>query len=274
MYKRILLSEDEKQRIKNLYSLSEQKNPLDVVLQSALDYLEKKKRGEIDDEDKDESEKEEDDKTQYTSDADSSDFISITKKIIDKFEGGYWNPECAKYPGSKHPAKTGMYSRSGETMFGLDREAGKIENTSSEGREFFSVIDNEKEKLGMEKFCSKWTWNYKGGELKDKLMDLAARTMQKLYEKNANSFFKGKTKEIVEKSRPLILHFSYATWNGPGFFKDFAQSINKAVSEGKSMSELIQIAKNDRDRRFGGGAWSKANEKVKNAIDQEANKIV
>ena len=126
MYKRILLSEDEKQRIKNLYSLSEQKNPLDVVLQSALDYLEKKKRGEIDDEDKDESEKEEDDKTQYTGDADSSDFISITKKIIDKFEGGYWNPECAKYPGSKHPAKTGMYSRSGETMFGLDREAGKI----------------------------------------------------------------------------------------------------------------------------------------------------
>ena len=97
--------------------------------------------------------------------------------------------------------------------------------------------------------------------------------MKSLFDKNVRSYLSDKAKKVVESSRPLLLHFSYATWNGPGFFKDFAKSINKAIDEGKSEKDLIKIAKSDRDRRFGGGSWAKANEKVKSLIDKESQNI-
>jgi uncharacterized protein YifE (UPF0438 family) len=276
MSKKILITEEEKLRIKKLYSLFEQQfNPLDIVLGAAMKRIEDVQSGKVDsEEDSDSTDETDTEETEYTKSGDISDFYEITKKVIENFEGGYWNPECAKFPGSKHPAKAGMYSRSGETMFGLDREAGNIENVSADGKKFFQVIDNEKKKAGsMENFCRKWVWNFRGGETKNQLMDLAVKTMKSLYDKNAKLYLSDKAKKVVESSRPLLLHFSYATWNGPGFFKDFAKSINKAVDEGKSGKELVRIAKSDRDRRFGSGSWAKANEKVKSLIDKESQNI-
>lgn len=282
MSKKFIITEEEKHRIKNLYLLNEQElNPLEFVVQRAMKKLEDLRLGK----DKVDSEKTgtDDSETSDTEDSKPStekqefktsgggNFYNITKKVIENFEGGYWNPACANYPGSKHPGKTGMYSRSGETMFGLDREAGKIEDISSDGKRFFKLIDDQKEKMGMENFCKKWAWNYRGGEIKNELMDLAVKTMKSLFDKNSKNYLSEKARNIVNNSSPLLLHFSYATWNGPGFFKDFAKSINKAVEEGKSEKDLVKIAKNDRDRRLGGGAWAKANEKVKALIDKEAS---
>ena len=278
MSKKIIISENEKNRIKSLYNLNEQEiNPLDIIFKTAMKKLEDFKSGKIsaDSEEGDtESEDETEDKSTSYKSSGKGDFNNITKKIIENFEGGYWNPECAGYPGSKHPRKTGMFSRSGETMFGLDREAGKIEDISSDGKKFFQLIDDQKEEMGMDNFCKKWTWNYRGGEIKNQLLDLAVKTMKSLFDKNSKSYLSEKAINIVNNSNPLLLHFSYATWNGPGFFKDFAKSINKAVDEGKSEKDLIKIAKADRDRRLGGGAWAKANEKVKSLIDKEASGIV
>jgi uncharacterized protein YifE (UPF0438 family) len=276
MSKKLIITEEEKLRIKKLYSLSEQEfNPLEIVLKTAMKKLEDLQSGKVDSEEEmDSTDETSSEETEYTKSASGDDFYDITKKVIDNFEGGYWNPECAKFPGSKHPEKAGMYSRSGETMFGLDREAGDIENVSSDGKRFFEVIDNEKKKAGnMENFCKKWVWNYRGGETKNQLTDLAVKTMKSLFDKNVRSYLSDKAKKVVESSRPLLLHFSYATWNGPGFFKDFAKSINKAIDEGKSEKDLIKIAKSDRDRRFGGGSWAKANEKVKSLIDKESQNI-
>jgi uncharacterized protein YifE (UPF0438 family) len=276
MSKKLLITEEEKLRIKKLYSLSEQEfNPLEIVLKTAMKKLEDLQSGKVDSEEEmDSTDETSSEETEYTKSASGDDFYDITKKVIDNFEGGYWNPECAKFPASKHPEKAGMYSRSGETMFGLDREAGDIENVSSDGKRFFEVIDNEKKKAGnMENFCKKWVWNYRGGETKNQLTDLAVKTMKSLFDKNVRSYLSDKAKKVVESSRPLLLHFSYATWNGPGFFKDFAKSINKAIDEGKSEKDLIKIAKSDRDRRFGGGSWAKANEKVKSLIDKESQNI-
>jgi hypothetical protein len=278
MSKKIIISENEKNRIKSLYNLNEQEfNPLDVVLKTAMKKLEDLRSGKISP-DSEEGDTESEDKTEDKSNSYKSsgngDFYDITKKVIENFEGGYWNPECAGYPGSKHPRKTGMYSRSGETMFGLDREAGKIEDISSDGKKFFQLIDDQKEEMGMDNFCKKWTWNYRGGEIKSQLLDLAVKTMKSLFDKNSKNYLSEKARNIVNNSNPLLLHFSYATWNGPGFFKDFAKSINKAVDEGKSEKDLVKIAKADRDRRLGGGAWAKANEKVKSLIDKEASGIV
>lgn len=267
--RKLIISEEEQKHIKNLYKINEidAEKVVTGLFQMAQDYASGKRGGmETTSDDSEE-------KTDYSDEPSSStgdNWMDVTRKVIKEFEGGYWNPECAKYPGSKHPTKTGMYKRSGETMFGLDREAGNIENVSSDGKKFFEVIDNEKRKLGMDEFCRVWKWNYIPSDpLKSELIDLAAKTMKSLYEKNANNYFKGKTRNVVENSKPLLLHFSYATWNGPGFFKKFANTINQAIEQGKPMKELIQLAKNDRTEKLG-GAWAQATQKVNRAIDSEA----
>lgn len=197
-------------------------------------------------------------------------FMDVTRKVIEKFEGGYWNPICAKYPGTRHPPKTGAYKDSGETMYGLDRVAGNIENLSSEGKEFFTLIDKEKQKLGEETFCRTWIWNYIPPEpLKSKLINLASATMKKGYNNNEKYFFKGNTKKVVDSSRALLLHFSYATWNGPWFFQQFANTINKGVAEGKPIKSLIELAKQDR-LKYMTGYWAEGAKRVNAAIDEEA----
>jgi hypothetical protein len=208
-------------------------------------------------------------KSSSTSGSVESKWMNVTKKVIDNFEGGYWNYwECKNHPWHS------MYKKSGETMFGLDREAGDIENAvPNEGKQFFGVIDKEKQRMGMESFCNKWKWNYGGGELREKLLDLAARIMKNLYDKNAGIFFKGDTKKVVESSKPLMLHFSYATWNGPGFFKNFADSINQGVKDGLPIRKLVKIAKEDRKNKFAGTYWAQATEKVNAAIDDEAGYV-
>lgn len=271
MSRRFIITETEKKHIKNLYNISEQDLSNGEKIAKGFLELVKQKLKEPSSSSSSSDSGTSDTKTEYATTSSGDNFIDITKKVIQKFEGGYWNPECSKYPESKHPSKTGMYRRSGETMFGLDREAGKIENVSPEGKQFFGRIDEEKRKLGMDEFCRTWRWNYIPKEpLKSELMDLAAKTMKGLYDKNASNFFKGKTREVVDASRPLLLHFSYATWNGPGFFKNFAKTINQAIEEGKPMKELIQIAKDDRVKKIGGD-WASATQKVNAAIDAEAS---
>jgi len=209
---------------------------------------------------------------ELTNSSGSDDFLDVTKKVIDKFEGGYWNRD-RKDPESKkcmnHPYQA-MYDNSGETMFGLDRRAGNIENLSPEGKEFFKIIDDEKKKLGMDAFCKKWTWGYLGGELNGKLKDLAAKIMKQQYEKNMASFVKNpETKKKIESNRGLMLHMSYATWNGPGFFKKFAKALEDGVNKGASTKELIDIAKQSRTKNIG-GAWAKGTVKVNSEIDKES----
>lgn len=35
---------------------------------------------------------------------------------------------------------------------------------------------------------------------------------------------------------------TYATWNGPGYFKKFATDLAQAIKQGKSDKELIDVA--------------------------------
>jgi hypothetical protein len=195
-----------------------------------------------------------------------SKWMDVTKKVIDNFEGGYWNYwECKNHPWHS------MYNKSGETLFGLDRKAGAIESLGPEGREFFKIIDDEKKKLGMSEFCSKWTYNYRGGDLEERLKDLAAKVMFTQYEKNMSNYVKDpETKKRIEGNEGLLLHMSYATWNGPGHFQKFAKKLEDAVKQGKSDEELLNIAKDNRTDTFT-GAWAKATTKVNNLIDKAAS---
>jgi hypothetical protein len=185
-----------------------------------------------------EIDKEEDDYKPSDKSEETSDFIKITKRVIDKFEGGYWNPKCG------HP--TAGMGKSTETMFGLDRYNGNIESTP-DGKEFFKIIDRQKSKMGMSSFCKKWKWGYRGGENEDELKDLAASVMKNYFDKNISTFVKdSKTKGKILNIPSITLHMSYATWNGPRFFQNFARSLERGVKSGKSDKELINIAINDR----------------------------
>lgn len=271
MYKKIIISESEKNKIKDLYQLNEQGsffglNIDDFFKQLSTGFKSSSSEKEDNKEDsKDDSKKEDVKVLNNATGSVESNWMDVTKKVIDNFEGGYWNHwQCKGHPYSA------MFDKSGETMFGLDRKAGNIENLASEGKEFFRLIDAEKKKLGLSEFCKKWKWNYKGGDLEEKLKDLAAKIMFKSYERNMSNFVKDpETKKRIEGNKGLLLHMSYACWNGPGFFKKFAQKLETAVKDGKSDEDLLKIAKDSRTQSLS-GAWAKATTKVNTLIDKES----
>ena len=173
-----------------------------------------------------------------------SDSDSMTKIVIDNFEGGYYNPEW-----HYHPAM----GRSGETMFGMDRVYGSGLFKSGEGREFWQIIDNNKSK-------DVWKHYYMGGNLKNELSNLVSKIMEKSYNENSNKYLTKESRKLVNSNNGLKFHFWYACWNGPGYFQKFANIINKAVSDGiDSPKELLSIAINS---RLNSGAIKKSGEKM------------
>jgi hypothetical protein len=233
MAKRFIITEEEKNDIKSLYNINEQETTTGdgSFLMKAFEKFMFPETGSTENSTGD----------TYLNDTSSgsvdSKWINVTKKVIDNFEGGYWNPKCG------HQTK-GM-GKSTETMFGLDRYNGNIESTP-EGKEFFRIIDKEKTDLGMSQFCNTWKWNYKGGQLEDALKTLAAKIMKHQYDTNSQNYFTPELRARVEANDRLLMHFSYASWNGPGFFKKFAKSLEDGVKSGKSDEELIKQAISDR----------------------------
>jgi hypothetical protein len=237
MNKKFILTEEEKTQIKGLYNINEQDG--DDFLIKAFEKLMASSNNSKTDSSKNKS-----------SGSVDSKWINVTKKVIDEFEGGYWNgstPNNIKTSKlgicTNHPE--GSMGKSTETMFGLDRYNGNIESTP-EGKEFFRLIDKEKSDLGMSKFCKTWKWLYRGGHLEDELKTLAAKIMKNSYDRNVQNYLSPELKKRVENNDSLLMHFSYASWNGPGFFKKFAKSLDDGVKSGKSDSELINQAISDR----------------------------
>jgi hypothetical protein len=237
MSKRFIITEDEKNNIKKLYNISEQ-GIIDVALNAADEYIKQQfsKPGGPTFENPSSQTNDSNLNSTSTGSVDSK-WDNVTKKVIDEFEGGYWNPKCG------HTTK-GM-GKSTETMFGLDRYNGNIESTP-EGKEFFRIIDNEKTKLGMQQFCNTWKWNYRGGNLEETLKTLASKIMKRQYDNNAKNYFSPELRKRVEANDRLLMHFSYASWNGPGYFKKFAKQLEDDIKSGKSDSELINQAISDR----------------------------
>ena len=201
-----------------------------------------------------------------------NNFVNITKLVIDKLEGGYVHPDMFK--DGRAVDRYNLFRSSGETMYGLDRYAGhnlyystpqktKVVNgkkerltpaenmkyiydgtyeyKNKEAKEFWTTID----KLNARK---NWRYNYlPTGELKDKLQALTAEIMYPNYQKFANRYLSQKSKEIVEKDNRLLFNFIYATWNGEGWFKTFAQKMNDAVNSGiQDTDKLTKIVLNAR----------------------------
>lgn len=181
-----------------------------------------------------------------------ADFSEMTKMVIDKIEGGYYNPEWHR--------KSAM-GRSGETMFGIDRVHGGRLNTSSPGVEFWSIIDKNKSP-------EVWKHGYRGGNLQEQLTNLVVQIMEPHYKELCEKYLDEESRKIVDSDKGLTFNFIYAGWNGSGFFQRFANDINDAVKQGKTdPKELQEVALNSR-RGTSLGSTSKI-EKIMNELNSE-----
>ena len=159
-------------------------------------------------------------------------FNNATNLIVSQIEGGYYHPNML----ADGRVKDGRYNTSGETMFGIDRLQGGTINQTPAGKQFWQLIDN----AGA---ANNWKWNYNGGALAPQLQTLAAQMMLPAYTILAQKTLTPQAQVIVEGNPGLLLHFIYATWNGPGWFKVFADKINTAVASGVTdIKKLMAIA--------------------------------
>jgi len=157
------------------------------------------------------------------------DFNKMVGIVIDKLEGGYYHPDMLK----DGRVKSSLYNASGETMFGIDRLKGGSINNTTVGREFWNIIDSANARKN-------WSWNYKGGNLGNKLKTLVAEMMRPQYDSYTKSYLSNESQRIINSNESLAFNFVYATWNGPGWFKTFATKFNRDVENGiTNIGQLI-----------------------------------
>lgn len=156
----------------------------------------------------------------------ATDFNKMVNLIINKIEGGYYHPQM-----SKDGRANGMGS-SGETMFGIDRQNGNWESRSEAGREFWRIIDNAKA-------SESWTYNYMGGPYESQLRNLAAEMIKGDYITNVSNYLSPESQQIVNSSAKLTFDFIYASYNGSGWFRRFANEMNNSVANGTTDPEEL-----------------------------------
>ena len=253
---KIKVTEEQLKKIVN-YNITEQNDSNivgDSFIQAMLDRVKKRIGGKLINKDDKDSSDTSDTSTNNSSDNSfgtiSGDFKKMTELVINKLEGGYFNPQWHK--------SSGM-GDSGETMFGIDRKHGGTLNTSNAGVEFWNLIDGNKNRRV-------WKRYYRGGNLEQKLIDLVVKIMEPHFNKLADKYLSPEAKNIVMKSNALLFHFIYASWNGSGFFQKFANAINEEVQKGNtSVSELKKVAVQSRRNSAVSGSASKI-ENIMNSL--------
>lgn len=167
--------------------------------------------------------------------------LQLAVIIINELEGGYYHPEMKPY--LKGGEKMGD---SGETMFGLDRKAGEIENTAT-GKEFFAIIDKYYSSHHADTSYYNDKANGKKADIPaavgNQLKQLAAQIILQRFNNYAAALDKA-AKEKVLNDPALLLQFFYAVYNGQGNFNKFATVMNDAYSKGttdaKKLYQLLQ----------------------------------
>jgi hypothetical protein len=144
-------------------------------------------------------------------------------------------------------------------MFGIDRKTGGKLNTSDAGMKFWELIDANKKKNP-----EKWVRYYDGGEIKGQLQSLASQIMEPEFERLFKVHFSSEEQQIIKSDPKLFFHFAYATWNGPGWFRKFANSIKREIRQDNTdTNSLFNIAMDD--RKDAGGIIGAKADKVRRA---------
>jgi hypothetical protein len=147
-------------------------------------------------------------------------FIEITYGyVIPNFEGGYYHPSMKLHMSVSDQHKMGS---SGETMFGLDRQQGGQLAIYPEWNQFWAIIY----KAGA---ATSWKQYYMGGQYQPELKELCAKIMYQWFNHLAAMHLKGDSISKIAGDDRLIIHMSYACWNGEGWFKRYARAINVAA---------------------------------------------
>lgn len=150
-----------------------------------------------------------------------TDYASIVATVIDKLEGGYYHPEMLK----DGRIKDSRYGSSGETMMGIDRKAGGSINDTPAGKQFWGLIDQQNA-------STTWEWGYRGGALESQLRDLAGQIIYPTYISNTKNYMTDRARAAVAADGRLLFNFTYACWNGGGWFKKWAADLEKVLASG------------------------------------------
>ena len=127
-----------------------------------------------------------------------------------------------------------MLGDSGETLFGLDRKHGSQLAKYPEWKEFWNIVD--KDKVNNKHL---WRYNYRAGKLELILKELAAKIMYKWFNYLAGKYILISSMDEIANDDRLIIHFSYASWNGEGWFKRYATALNNAIQKYEGNKDLI-----------------------------------
>lgn len=166
----------------------------------------------------------------------SKDFEKIIDMIIDNFEGGYYDPMTMK---------SSAMGNSGETMYGMDAKASDMLKTS-DGRQFWDLIHDDKRKNpGCWKYNydpAKATGNCSNPTLAKELKNLISKMMKPQYDQLSNKYLSSEARKIVNNTPELLFNFTYAVWNGAGYFKKFSEVLNQTIDAGiKDPNKLAKI---------------------------------
>lgn len=148
-------------------------------------------------------------------------FVEVTGLVIDNLEGGYYHPDMKK---SFNEKSQKAFGDSGETMFGIDRKHGIQLAKYDEWKLFWQEVDKCRLLYGM-----LWKYNYRGGVAADKLKELCAKLMYQWFSYLASKYLKPESIQAIANDDRLLIHFSYASWNGEGWFQKYAKALQSAA---------------------------------------------
>jgi hypothetical protein len=130
------------------------------------------------------------------------------------------------------------YQSSKETMFGIDRGSYSTPSKDPNVNEFWKLIDatNASKPLNQ----GGWKWNYipttektaDGKSLVNELKRLGLLIMENSYKTMKSNYLSQTSRSIIDKDAKLTYYFGNATWNGAGWFKSFASTMNECADKG------------------------------------------
>ena len=158
-------------------------------------------------------------------------FTKVTELVIDGLEGGYYHPDMKK---NFNERSQRMLGDSGETMFGIDRKHGQQLSKFAEWKTFWDLVDASKVK-----YANEWRYNKRGGILEGQLKKLTAAIMFKWFSYLSGKYILISSMDEIANDERLILHFSYGSWNGEGWFQRYSKALNNAVQNYEGDKEMI-----------------------------------
>ena len=187
-----------------------------------------------------------------------------TNYIINNLEGGYYHPVHGMTNGTDKigpgNVKRGydIMKNSGETLFGIDRKAGewwsrpdgkswwqKIDKLSGYG-DYYTTANTKVTRewpFKVDKNGANGAWKHNYFPKDAALIAEAGRMIGGNFTRYMNTYFgTHPAKQVMLSDGRSIFMFYRAVWNGPGFFKDYANNVKAKYDSGMTRVEDLICA--------------------------------